>query len=318
MLFAVGLVLAQSGPAGDINSLNSGAGAGVVQRLIKFSGAINAPTIENSQSGKAANQRAAAISLTFSLYELQEGGSPLWSESQKVQLDEQGRYTVLLGASQADGLPLDLFTSGKALWLGVQPQLPGAVEEPRVLLLAVPYALKASDADTLGGKPASAYALAGPASAAVVPGGSSSPTDNRLPATDNRLPTTACTAVTSDGTATANYVAKFTGACNIQQSLLFDNGSKVGVGTSAPAAFLDAQSILTATASGFNYGLRTLTTANPAAASSASFFSLFANTQTQAGNAQNFFNLYGMDFRTDHYGMGTVNAGVRRVRGGAQ
>ena len=61
---------------------------------------------------------------------LQEGGSPLWSESQKVQVDEQGRYTVLLGATQAEGLPLDLFTSGKALWLGVQPQLPGAVEQP--------------------------------------------------------------------------------------------------------------------------------------------------------------------------------------------
>jgi len=44
---------------------------------------------------------------------LQEGGSPLFVETQNLQVDEQGRYTVLLGATQPDGLPLDLFTSGK-------------------------------------------------------------------------------------------------------------------------------------------------------------------------------------------------------------
>jgi hypothetical protein len=97
------------------------------------------------------------IGMMFSLYELQEGGTPLWSESQNVQLDSQGRYTVLLGATRSEGLPVDLFTSGNALWLGIQPQLPGAVEMPRVLLVTVPYTLKAADADTLGGKPASTY-----------------------------------------------------------------------------------------------------------------------------------------------------------------
>ena len=134
---------AQWGPGGDSNS---GGSASVVPRLIKFSGEVNPQIAEitqtkDNESGK--NQLATPITVTFSLYELQEGGSPLWSEAQKVQLDEQGRYTVLLGATQPEGLPLDLFASGKALWLGVQPQLPGAVEQPRVLLVAVPYALKA-------------------------------------------------------------------------------------------------------------------------------------------------------------------------------
>src|SRR5208282_2957024 len=126
-------------------------------RLIKFSGALS-PQITRSEASK---DSLTAIGVIFSLYEFQEGGSTLWSEQQRVSLDTQGRYSVLLGATQAEGLPLDLFTSGKALWLGVQPQLPGAVEQPRVLLVAVPYAFKASDSDTLGGKPASAYALAG-------------------------------------------------------------------------------------------------------------------------------------------------------------
>src|SRR5208282_2823469 len=142
---------AHSGPRGDSNS---DASASVVPRLIKFSGEINPQITQNNDNENGKSRSATPTAVTFSLYEVQEGGSPLWSESQKVQLDEQGRYTVMLGATQPDGLPLDLFTSGKALWLGVQPQLPAAAEQPRVLLVAVPYALKASDSDTLGGKPA--------------------------------------------------------------------------------------------------------------------------------------------------------------------
>jgi hypothetical protein len=126
---------------------------GTVPRLIKFTGVVK------DVSGKVP---AGAVSLTFSLYDLPEGGSALWEETQSVQLDSLGRYTVLLGANSPDGLPLDLFTAGKALWLGVQGQLAGEAEQPRVLLVAVPYALKAADADTLGGKPASAYLLAQP------------------------------------------------------------------------------------------------------------------------------------------------------------
>ncbi len=124
---------------------------GSVPRLIKFSGEINPQStqitsIKENESGK--NHSAALVTLSFSLNELQEGGSPLWTESQRVQVDDQGRYSVLLGATQPDGLPLDLFTSGKALWLEVQTQAPGAIEQPRILLVAVPYALKSSDSDT--------------------------------------------------------------------------------------------------------------------------------------------------------------------------
>jgi hypothetical protein len=80
-------------------------------------------------------------------------------EAEAVRLDQQGRYTVLLGATLPDDLPLDLFTMGRALWLGVQPQLPGEAEQPRVRLVGERYALKAVDVDTLGGKPAEDFAL---------------------------------------------------------------------------------------------------------------------------------------------------------------
>ena len=202
--------------------------------------------------------------LTFSLYQFPEGGAPLWSETQPVTPDAQGHYTALLGADSPGGVPLDLFSNGQARWLGVQPQLPGVGELPRVLLVGVPYALKAADADTLGGKPASAYVLAGSpggtasagespavvAAAAAAGSLSSSSTSSAAQAgaqtsgsATNSTPQalTSCS-VTSDGTATPSYLAKFTAPCNIQKSLLFDTGTSVGVGTNAPGAFLDAQS----------------------------------------------------------------------------
>src|SRR6185436_17694320 len=65
---------------------------------------------------------------------------------------------VLLGAVQR--VPQEIFTSSEARWLGIQ-RIPEE-EQPRILLAAVPYALKAADADTLGGKPLSAFVLAEP------------------------------------------------------------------------------------------------------------------------------------------------------------
>src|SRR5712692_2129147 len=122
-----------------------------VPRLIKFAG-----TLKDAQGKPLSN----TVGLTFAIYKEQEGGAPLWLETQNAQLDEQGHYSVLLGATKSEGLPLELFSSGAPRWLGVQVQLPGEVEAPRVLLVSVPYALKAADADTLGGIPASAFVLA--------------------------------------------------------------------------------------------------------------------------------------------------------------
>jgi hypothetical protein len=71
------------------------------------------------------------------------------------------------------GLPVELFAGWAPRWLGVLFNRTGEVEQPRVLLLAsVPYALKASDADTLGGIPASRYLLA---DTATNPAGSAEP-----------------------------------------------------------------------------------------------------------------------------------------------
>lgn len=216
----------------------------VVPRLIRFSGIVK------DAEGKPAT---GSVQLTFSLYQFHDGGSPLWVETQSARLDSQGRYTVLLGAASPDGLPLDVFANGAARWLGVQPALPGIGEQPKVLLVGVPYALKAADAETLAGKPASAFVTtemlggpgsASPASAMSMSTGTqaSSPTlaTSRVRQEASRVgPLTACGNVTADGTATANFVTKFTAPCVIHQSAIFESSGKVGIGNTSPAGTLD-------------------------------------------------------------------------------
>ena len=74
----------------------------VVPRLVKFSG------MANDELGKP---RTGTVGITFAIYKDREGGAPLWLETQNIGLDEQGRYTVLLGATKNEGVPLELFTS---------------------------------------------------------------------------------------------------------------------------------------------------------------------------------------------------------------
>jgi hypothetical protein len=77
-----------------------------VPRLVNFSGkALDA-------QGKSI---AGIAGVAFAIYADQFGGVPLWMEPQNVQADTKGNYTVQLGATKPDGLPLDLFISGAAL-----------------------------------------------------------------------------------------------------------------------------------------------------------------------------------------------------------
>ena len=101
---------------------------------------------------------AAATGVTFAIYKQQDGGAAVWMETQNVTPDAGGNYSVLLGSTTATGLPSDLFSQEEQRWLGVQVQ--GQAEQPRVLLVSVPYAFKAHEAETLGGKTISDFVLA--------------------------------------------------------------------------------------------------------------------------------------------------------------
>ncbi len=193
-----------------------------VPRLVNFSGVMK---------DAAGNPVTGPMSVTFSLFAEQEGGAPLWSETQVAETDAQGNYTVHLGATNPAGLPLDLFTTGAARWLAVQSEAPAVQEPSRVLLVGVPYALKAADADTLGGKPASAYAMAG-SQAGQTSGNSNAETAKSVAAVPEiNSPTLA-------GAGTTNYIPLWTSSTNLGNSILFQLGSNIGIGTTTPAAQL--------------------------------------------------------------------------------
>jgi hypothetical protein len=193
-----------------------------VPRLVKFEGTLQ------DVAGEQINIKG----VTFALYANDQGGVPLWTEIQNVQVDAKGKYTVMLGATKPDGLPLDLFASGEARWLGVQVE--GQGEQARVLLVSVPYALKARDAETLGGHPASAYMLA--------------PTQGETQNQPTASTTASSTAPyaglniakkvvlpTIGGGGSAGYLPMWSDASDLGNSMLFQNSSgQIGVNTAYP------------------------------------------------------------------------------------
>jgi len=206
----------------------------VVPRLVEFSGTIT------DSAGKPATGNVAA---TFSLYQLDEGGTPLWSETQTLALDSQGRYKVFLGAASADGLPLDLFSTGAARWLGVAPGLPGVGEQqPRVLLVGVPYALKAADADTLGGMPPSAFVTTGAAPGSLLRTASEADaTATRGPGSSPARGQEAKRKAAVPNTAPYIQVPYWSETAVCCTPIYAPNGTtgNVGIGTSSPAATLN-------------------------------------------------------------------------------
>ena len=199
----------------------------IVPRLVSFSG----KTVDR---GKVITGVAGA---TFAIYSEESGGSPLWLETQNIQADAKGNYSVQLGVTKPEGLPLELFASGEARWLGVT--INGGQEQPRVLLLSVPYALKAADAETIGGLPPSAFVLAAPPSTSAA-------------ATSDNSAASLTPATTSDVTTTGgtvNTVPLFTKVSNVQSSILTQTGSgttgKIGINTATPGTTLDVNGAVT-------------------------------------------------------------------------
>jgi hypothetical protein len=124
-----------------------------VPNLVRYSG-----TLKDAQG--AALSSSTAVGVTFSIYKQQDGGAAVWMETQNVTPDSNGQYSVILGSTTATGLPDDLFSQQEQRWLGVQVQ--GQAEQARLLLVSVPYAFKAHEAETLGGLPPSAFVKAAP------------------------------------------------------------------------------------------------------------------------------------------------------------
>jgi hypothetical protein len=70
----------------------------VVPALVPYSGMVR------EFSGQAGD-----LGVTFLIYKDEQGGEPLFTETQTVLLDGTGHYRVQLGATLANGVPMDLF-----------------------------------------------------------------------------------------------------------------------------------------------------------------------------------------------------------------
>ena len=208
---------ATAGTSG-VNSANT-----VVPKLVTYNGLL---------ADLNGNPLTGAVGVTFYLYKDAQGGAPLWMETQNVQPNKTGHYSVMLGSTTSQGLPEDVFVSGEARWLGVQAS--GQPEQPRVLLVAVPYALKARDAETIGGLPPSAFMLAPAASSgnAVISAAASE--------TGALAPNAAVT-----GAGTTGQLPLWDSASDIVSSVVTQTGSgstaRIGINTATPTAVLDVK-----------------------------------------------------------------------------
>jgi hypothetical protein len=206
--------------------------AAQVPRLVKFTGTVKGAVADSAANGVVLGRDVAptnVVAITFSLYAEQSGGVPLWSEVQNVRVDAAGHYTIQLGSTKADGLPVELFSSAQAQWLGVQLQ--GQAEQTRVMLVSVPYALKAADAETFGGKPPSAYMQTANSDGSGSGGGV-----GLAQKVKNDHP------LTLSGSGTTDYVPLWTNASTLASSVIYQAPDHdIGIGTVSPEFPLDVQ-----------------------------------------------------------------------------
>jgi hypothetical protein len=215
----------------------------VFPRLLKFSGVLK---------NAAGAPLRGVLAVKFVIYGESTGGTPLWQETQNTEIDQSGRYEVLLGANSSEGVPKELFTSTEPRWLAVQALIPGRDEEPRVLLSSVPYALQAENAQTLGGLPASAFAKANPGvSSESTPSTSAVIANTLIPSATGTATTPASSAGSTSASAASgatgaivgrvgpvNVVPKFSGA-GLESSQITDAGGSVSMQNLSNIIFAD-------------------------------------------------------------------------------
>lgn len=178
-------------------------------RVIRFSGAV----------ADGAAKAGSSDPIRFAVYDREVGGALLWQEVQAPTVDASGSYSVFLGGNSADGLPLELFAGGEPRWLSVEVN--GKATGPRSLLAAVPYAVSAATAGNavgLAGRPASDYLL--------------TPDARRRDAAAGGDAVAIVDPQVNNGS--TGFIGKFFNTVDLDNSALFQSGSNIGLGTTAP------------------------------------------------------------------------------------
>lgn len=128
LLWITGSVRARP-PADEPIDRDQVSGGSVVSSLLQYQGWLTDPSTGDPVTD-------GVYSMSFRLYDVESGGSPLWMEIKDVSV-ESGLFSTALG----DTTPLDLgLFDGQALWLGIKVDA-DAEATPRQQVLPVAYAL---------------------------------------------------------------------------------------------------------------------------------------------------------------------------------
>jgi hypothetical protein len=181
-------------------------------------------------AGQAVNRAGDTVEAEFRIYAAPRGGEPLWSETQRVTVGEDGKYSILLGGSTEGGIPPGVFAGGEGRWLGVS--IERAPEQARTALVSVAYAMKAGDADTVGGL--AAGDLVTQAELAATARQTSSP--GLLPVGPDAVPP-------PSGSGNINMVALWSGPNTLGNSIIHQGGTvpapTLGINTTQAHATVD-------------------------------------------------------------------------------
>lgn len=195
-------------------------------------------------TGSLPEAKGQTLDVLFSLYEDRAEGLALWTETQTVTVGADGCYTVLLGATSADGLPKTLFQAGAARWIEIKtaatPAGPSQEENSvvgaanvshhaRSMLAAVPYAFKSMDSETLAGHAASDYVTREDLKSAVA----DQVTVASKLISPGRYP------IIGVGQGTPGYLSKWTSQSTVGDSLITESGLYIGIRTPSPKSTLD-------------------------------------------------------------------------------
>ena len=110
-LLSLGLVIGPGGVAAQQTELSgwttsetalAASAATAVPQLVPYNGvAVDA-------QGRPIGESAA---ITFQVFREEEGGEPLWWETQTVAVDSSGHYKAQLGATLPNGIPVEVFST---------------------------------------------------------------------------------------------------------------------------------------------------------------------------------------------------------------
>lgn len=203
------LLLGFTALAQTIPGSNPAAGeTSTTTHVLRYKGTISAPQ--------------GVVNLTFSLYATETGGTAVWSETQNVTVDNAGNFSALIGAGTTGGLPEAIFLTEAARWLGVS--ITGQAEGARVLLVSVPYAMTAVEAQRLAGHDVSEFVLQSQLKTGTTGGALGSTTSGG-------------DAVTPTISGTAKFLSKFTAPDSLGDSVIYqDDNGNIGIGTTTIAS----------------------------------------------------------------------------------